>query len=467
MIVRELVTKLGFNVDQGALNKGERAADRLKDRAEKAADAFRNIFAGLAGLAAIRSVVAIGDEMQSLRSRIGLLPQTVGDVGAAFEDVAARASDARAPIEAYAGLYTRLGNAGKDYIKTQQDLLGITDTISRALVVGGASAQEAGSVMIQFSQALGSGTLQGEEFRAMAEAAPQYLEQLALAMNIPREQLKKMASDGKLTSKAVIEATRQMSGYFEIKFRQMPMTVSQATTIISNRFGVMIDRLNRESMFITRIANTILGGFDKIEAGVAWLGAKFDGLSNVVRFAMIGAAVAMAPFIASLIATVIAALPLILAIAGIALVLDDLYSWFKGGDSAIGQFLGPFSVFSKKIEDTWQMLKDFAAWVKNSFWAVGDIIKGVFTLDTEAIKRGMAVMANTPWSAAPASASPAQALTLPGSAQPRGIMSNTTVNLTVPTGTSPTDMQFFSESAKTAFGAKNDSFARDIGVYAP
>lgn len=470
MIVRELLTRLGFQVDQGSLNKGERATERLKDRADKAAEAFRNIFAGLAGLAAIKSVVAIGDEMQSMRSRIELLPQTVGDVGAAFEEVATRASDARAPMEAYAGLYTRLGNAGKDYIKTQEDLLGITDTISRALVVSGATAQEAGSVMIQFSQALGSGTLQGEEFRAMAEAAPQYLDQLSLAMNIPREQLKKMASDGKLTSKAVIEATRQMSGYFESKFRQMPMTVSQATTIVANRFGVMVDRMNRESMFITRIADTILAGFDKIEAGATWLGEKFNGMSNVIRFALIAIGVAAtgwaAPFIAGAVAAVIAALPLILTIAGIALVLDDLYSWFKGGESAIGSFLGPFDVFSGKIKGAWQMLKDFAAWVKNSFWAVGDIIKGVFTLDTAAIQRGLAVMANTPWSANGGGQSPAQALTLPGSAQPRGIMSNTTVNLTVPPGTSPENVQFFSDAAQKAFGAQNDSFARDLGAYA-
>lgn len=471
MIVRELITRMGFNVRSGDLNKVERATDRVRDRAESAANAFRNIFAGLAGLAAVKSIVTVADEMQSLRSRISLLQQTVGDVGQSFEEVAKRASDARAPIEAYAGLYTRLGNAGKDYIKTQEDLLGITDTISRALVVSGASAQESGSVMIQFSQALGSGVLQGEEFRAMAEAAPQYLDQLALAMNIPREQLKKMASDGKLTSRAVIEATRQMSGYFESKFRQMPMTVGQATTIIANRFGVMVDRLNRESMFITRIADAIVGGFDKIEAGVTWLGDRFDGFSNVVRASLIAigvvAAAWAAPLIAGAAAALIAMAPMILIIAGIALALDELYVWINGGKSVIEKWLGPWSKFKGAIVDTWDQLKGFYRWIVDKFSAIGNIIGGVFTLDVAQLKKGLASLAGPDSPTAQYSAAPSKAVYIPGMNQSKSIMSNTTVNLTVPPGTSPTDMQFFDQSAKKSFGKINDVFARDMQVYAP
>lgn len=470
MIVRELITRLGFNLDRAGVERAERATTRMQERANMAAEAFRGIFAALASGAAVQSIVQIGDEMQSIRARIGLLPQTVGDVGAAFEEVAKRAIDARAPLEAYAGLYTRLGNAGRDYITTQEDLLGITDTISRALFVSGATAQEAGSVMIQFSQALASGVLQGEEFRAMADAAPQYLDQLALAMNIQRENLKKMASEGKLTAREVIEATRQMSGYFESRFRDMPMTVGQATTVIATRFGVMIDRLNRESFFITRIANNIIAGFDKIEAGVAWLGEKFNGFSNVVRLALIAIGVVAvkwaAPFIAGAVSATIAMAPMLLALGLIALALDDVYSWMKGGESIIGRYiLGPFDQFKTRVLNTWETMKGFYNWIKDKFVAVGNIIGGVLTFDMDQIRRGLASFATTPM--AQAGSNPARFATLPGSAQPRSIMANTTVNLTVPPGTSPTDAVFFSESAKKAFGGVNDGFARDLGVYAP
>ena len=162
MIVRELVTKLGFQLNNAQVQNAERATSRLKNQADQAAQSFRNIITAVASFQMVRSIVHVADSMQSLRARIEQLPQTIMPAGEAFDVVAEHASDARASIEAYGTLYNRIGNAAKDYISTQEDLLKVTDTISKALVVGGATAQEAGSVMTQFSQALGAGTLQGE-----------------------------------------------------------------------------------------------------------------------------------------------------------------------------------------------------------------------------------------------------------------------------------------------------------------
>ena len=114
MIVRELITRLGFSTNTAQLNNAEKATKRLKDRAEQAAGAFRNIVAAVASLATIRAVIGIADEMQNIRTRIGQLPQTVGDAGAAFDEVATRASAAGVKIDAYASLYTKVGNAAKD-----------------------------------------------------------------------------------------------------------------------------------------------------------------------------------------------------------------------------------------------------------------------------------------------------------------------------------------------------------------
>lgn len=357
MIVRELITRLGFSTNTAQLNNAEKATERLKDSAEQAAGAFRDIVAAVASLVTIQAVIGIADEMQNIRTRIGQLPQTVGDAGAAFDEVATRASAAGVKIDAYASLYTKVGNAAKDYIKTQEDLLGITDTISQALVVGGASAQEASAVMTQFSQALASGVLQGDEFRSMAEAAPQYLDKLSETMKIPREQLKKMASDGKLTAKAVIEATRQMSDYFGEKFKEMPMTVGRAMTVVGNRFARMLDKMNRDSNFVTRIANLILAGFDKIEAGVDKLVEVFGGWGNMLRFVGIalGAALgakALAILSAFRAASLLALLPFLkmAAIIGVVtLVLEDLYVWIQGGDSLIGKFAGNWDDVKDKV----------------------------------------------------------------------------------------------------------------------
>lgn len=389
MIVRELITRLGFSTNTAQLNSAEKATERLKDRAEQAAGAFRNIVAAVASLASIRAVIGIADEMQNIRTRIGQLPQTVGDAGSAFDEVAKRASAAGVQIDAYASLYTKVGNAAKDYIKTQDDLLGITDTISKALVVGGASAQEASGVMIQFSQALASGVLQGDEFRSMAEAAPQYLDKLSETMEIPRDQLKKMASDGRLTAKAVIEATRQMSDYFGKKFKEMPLTVGRAVTVVGNRFSRMIDKMNRGSGLVTKIANLILAGFDKIETGVDKLVEIFGGWKNMLRFVGIAIGVAFgAKAIAILsafrVASLLAMLPflaIIAVIAAVALGLEDLYVWIQGGDSLTGSLIGPWQKWAPYVMAVINTVRDAIVWLGEAIGTVAAIIVDMLTLD--------------------------------------------------------------------------------------
>lgn len=405
MIVRELITRLGFSTNTAQLNKAERATERLKDRAEQAAGAFRNIVAAVASLATIRAAIGIADEMQNIRTRIGQLPQTVGDAGAAFDEVATRASAAGVKIDAYASLYTKVGNAAKDYITTQEDLLGITDTISQALVVGGASAQEASAVMTQFSQALASGVLQGDEFRSMAEAAPQYLDKLAEVMKIPREQLKKMASDGKLTAKAVIEATRQMSDYFGEKFKEMPMTVGRAMTVVGNRFARMLDKMNRDSNFVTTIANLILAGFDKIEAGVDKLVDVFGGWNNMLRFVGIAIGVAFGAKAIAILsafraASLLAMLPFIKIIAiitAVALVLEDLYVWIQGGDSLIGSLIGPWQEWEPYVMAVITMVRDAIVWFGEAIGAVAEMIVGMLTLDGDLFMAGLEELTGMLW----------------------------------------------------------------------
>jgi len=348
--VRELITRMGFDVDYSPI-------DKIPGKVEPVVNRIKGMLAGAAAAFSVQALISIADEMQSVRTRIGQLPQTIGEAGAAFDEVAQHAIDAGMSIDAYAGLYLRVGNAAKEILPTQRELLGITDTISQALVVGGASAQEAASVMLQFAQALGSGVLQGDEFRSMAEAAPQYLDQLAVAMGIPREQLKKMGSEGKLTSKAVIAATQKMSAYFQQRFMQMPMTVGRAMTVVNARWSRMVDQMNRESGTITTMANGIIAVFDAMENAATSLIGFLGGGANAMRlfgFAMAAAfgLKAIQMLKAFRLASLQAMLPYLAwaaLVAALALVFEDLYVWISGGQSVVGDIIGTFDGFKATL----------------------------------------------------------------------------------------------------------------------
>jgi len=541
--VRELFTRLGFKTDTASLNQAEQGINRVKDAAESAAESLRKAALAFVSFSTIQGLVRVADEMQSIRARIEALPQTVGDAGVAFDTLADRAASAGVSIDAYASLYTKVGNAAKDYISTQEDLLGITDTISKALVVGGASAQEASAVMTQFSQALASGVLQGDEFRSMAEAAPQYLEQLSIAMNIPRENLKKMASDGKLTARAVIEATRQMSGYFEDRFKRMPMTVGRAINIIQVRFSKMIDKMNRDTNLIPTIADKMVKAFDKIEEGIGFLIDKLGGFENAVRLA--GAAIVVAfgaktlqVLAAFRLASLAALWPYIRMIAvltAVTLLLEDLYVWIQGGDSVTGQFLGTWENLKATFMTVWPIIKNIGGAVMLLGTALGvakvasilingamialNITMGIFNMllnmsplgkiimlvgllaaagialykNWDTVKawfasffgwmgskfewlldkiRGLGAIAGlipglnvvagglAAYDAMKASPSKMASSALGGG----GVTSNTTVNMTVPPGTTKEQQAAVKRTAEMAFGKPNTSLARDISA---
>lgn len=400
MIVRELITRLGFSTNAAQLQNAEKATERLRDRAERAAGAFRNIVGAIASLAAVKNIASIADEMQGIRARLGDLPQTVGTAGEAFDTVAKRASAAGQSIDAYAALYTRIGHAAKGYLTTQADVLQVTDTISNVLKVSGASTQEAASVMTQFSQALASGVLQGDEFRSMAEAAPQYLDKLSEAMNIPRERLKAMASEGQLTTRQVIDATRKMSDYFAQRAKDMPMTMGMAFQIGANRFSAMIDRMNRDTGAIPRMAKFVADTFNAVADGIEGLADKVGGFANLLRPIGIALGVAFgAKAIALLqafgVTSLAAMLPLlkIVAIVGvIALALEDLYVWIQGGDSLIGDLIGPWSKWEPYVTAVINAVKANFALLWERIKIVGDLLKAIFTLDVALFKKSLAAL---------------------------------------------------------------------------
>lgn len=494
--VRELVTRFGFQVDQTGVNRVEGSINRLS-----------GMLQGIAAFASLRALAGVADSMQSLEARIGMLPQTIGDVGAAFNEVSKHAIDNRQSLAAYGAFYTKVGNAAKGLITEQKQLLQVTDTISQALVVGGANTMEAQSAMLQFGQALGSGVLQGDEFRSMAEAAPQYLDALANAMDIPRENLKKMASEGKLTSKSVIEATLKMSSMFQEKFRQMPMTIGQATTIIGNKFSTMVGNMNRESQIVTNVANFLLDGFEKIGNGAKSFIEFVGGSSNALKVLGIGLAAIIGPIA---LGGLIAALGAILSIGGlvvgslvlIGLAIDDIVNGLNGADSIFGRFLnwlkegsllasalegvmitltGVFASWALSVVSAWATtsaaalaggIKIAAAWLI-ALGPIGLVIAGIAAVSAaimylfnnwEKVKGFFSNFISS------GTAPSINAGTVAGAAASGGTNVNSTqvVNVTVPPGTPESQQQFLKNAAGAAMSEGQDKrMAREMAMVAP
>lgn len=74
----------------------------------------------------------------------------------------------------------------------------------------GASAQESAGAFRQLAQALGSGTLRGDEFNSIMEQAPVIGQEVAKVMGINAGQLREFAAEGKITGDVVLKALQNI-----------------------------------------------------------------------------------------------------------------------------------------------------------------------------------------------------------------------------------------------------------------
>ena len=79
-----------------------------------------------------------------------------------------------------------------------------------AAKLAGASSIEASNAFRQLAQALGSGRLQGDEFRSISEQIPTLLKPVADELGTTVGKLKEFSSQGKITSEVVIRALRKI-----------------------------------------------------------------------------------------------------------------------------------------------------------------------------------------------------------------------------------------------------------------
>lgn len=383
MIVRELVTRLGFQTDTNSLQKYESAVDGAKRSTERAASAMKAAFGliGVAGIAAFgRKLAEVGDRINTLQARLASLSQ-----GGDFDQLADRARALGAGMDSYIEGYIMLANATDGVLASQNEVTEILDTLNAGLKASGADAGTAAGVMRQFGQALGSGTLRGDELNSMAEGAGVLMRDLARAILGPTGTvggLKRMAEQGKLTTAVVLDGMRKIGPSLRAQTEGMGRTVGQAMQGMRDTIDRMIARFDSATGFTRRLADGLDWMSGAIERGVAFLG----GMDTIVTTFGVTLGVIATAHLPAIVTGLTAAAravwafaapfaPVIAAATSVFLIVQDLYSWINGQESLAGQLFGPFedvaNAVKAQIASIRQMASDLlasidAAWKKVS-----------------------------------------------------------------------------------------------------
>lgn len=194
--------------DEGA-TAALRKVNALAGQTQSTFQKLKGAIVGVGFTLFARSAVKTAATLNDLKLRLRLLSGEYKEFGSA-QKIAAEASQifGLSNIEALDGLtniYARLRPLGVELDDIKSTFIGFNSVAK----MGGVSAIEAAGAFRQLSQALGSGRLQGDEFRSMAENVPMLMKAIGDEMDVPIGKLKELASEGKITSDIIIRALKK------------------------------------------------------------------------------------------------------------------------------------------------------------------------------------------------------------------------------------------------------------------
>lgn len=201
---------------------------------------LRNMLGGTMLFAALQNttgaVIKFTDSWSLMSAKLNLALGSTVKATAAQEELYKSAQNLRVPIEDMSKLFVRLVPAMTEYGYSVSDALSVTRAMSAALSLSGATAAETSSVLLQFSQAMQAGRLNGAEFNAVAEGAPVILRAIQKELLVSRKALKDMGADGEISVNILTDVLKKYEKQWVDTAANMPLTFDKAMTKLENAF---------------------------------------------------------------------------------------------------------------------------------------------------------------------------------------------------------------------------------------
>ena len=239
------------------------------------AGGLKGAVVALGGMALVSEIKETADAMMSMSSRIKLVTKDDAERLQVESRLYQMSMKNRTSLEDLGDLYYKTASSAKQFGASQEDVLKLTDIVSKSLIVGGADTAQQKSTILQLSQALSSGVLQGDELRSLRENAPRLMQEIAKNMGTTMAGLKEMGANGELTTERLMQAILQSGGAIEGEFARMTPTIGQALTVLGNKWDKFILDVQNSTGFFGQVAQLILDAVDLIGQAIDWVVAEF------------------------------------------------------------------------------------------------------------------------------------------------------------------------------------------------
>tara|TARA_R100000388_G_scaffold28804_4_gene22368 strand:- start:12 stop:2123 length:2112 start_codon:yes stop_codon:yes gene_type:complete len=199
-----------LTVDASQATRALKGVNNQTNTLQRSFGGLKSAIAGIGITVLARQAINTSANFEKLNVRLGLLTKASGTF-ARSQELAAQAQrtfglSATEALEGITDITARLQPLGVSVDDIKTTFFGF----NTAAKLAGASAIESSNAFRQLAQALGSGRLQGDEFRSISEQIPTILKPVADELGTTVGELKKFSSEGKITSAVVIRALKKI-----------------------------------------------------------------------------------------------------------------------------------------------------------------------------------------------------------------------------------------------------------------
>ena len=272
----------GINNAQGRVKRFTDTTTKQLSNIERSMNSLNrvsaNLFkAGIAGFGA-NQLKGFADGYTEIQNKLRLVESASISSSKGLNNVFDIALKTNQSINATSGVYQRFAQNAETLKISQAQIASLTETVSKAVAVSGASAGAADAALTQFGQALGSGILRGDEFNSVMEQTPALAKAIATGLGVTTGELRNMAKEGKLTMDVLVPALERAKESVDDQFNTRILTISAAFENLNTSAIKWIGELDKSTgaseafaKAINEIANhlTIVASL-AAGAGVIW-----------------------------------------------------------------------------------------------------------------------------------------------------------------------------------------------------
>lgn len=344
------------------------------------AGTIKSLFGAYLGFEGIRGFLTAGDEFGQIEARLKNATSSYGEFIAVDKELAANSRESYKPFAANAELFIRTNDVMKALGKTTRDTLDVVSATNLSLAASGATADKSSSFIDQFSKDLGLGALSANGFSSMVANNQRMLKYLVdglketnPALGATMANFQKLVKEGKITTDVMIPALRSQMAKMRQDVEDMPVSLGDAATVFRDKMARVSWAIEKQYGIIRKLTTALgLLGDNLREilhllwlVGMSWGFMRLQGGIAAMFSKLRAAGGAMAVLAGAFRKSLWPLLRMMAIFETIRLIGGDVYGWFQGYDSVLGDIIGDSSKWQSQID-----------WVREKLEVVKNLLGG-------------------------------------------------------------------------------------------